>query len=281
MATLWNVLWIVVLALLAFLFFAAEVLDWLGRVEYVEQHCPKLWSAMNNRPMRVIGILIVFVLLAKDIEERLKEPELAVTIAAPPAPVVHFSSEGSQTKETSRTASYPTLQPVVIPNAASTSALQASAPHPSTQPPAAPYDELKSIGSQIDNLDGDWRREITSINQRLIEPYKFGSQRGQAWPTTLTPELVEQLASDDREVAARYQNIRPQIMKVHDDAIAKMSLSPNKKAADAVRFQSAMRAAGTPTPIADILSDKPNAQRFASLQEYIRDLLNQLGEYPL
>jgi hypothetical protein len=41
------------------IFILVELLDWKGRFEVIEKNWPKVWSAMNNRPMRLVLIVLL------------------------------------------------------------------------------------------------------------------------------------------------------------------------------------------------------------------------------
>lgn len=93
MASFWNWFWIVAMALLALLLGAAELLDWIGRLEIVERKWPKVWKAINNRPMRIVLYLLLIIAIGRDISDRLKIPipKLEVTFQAPSAPIIQVS----------------------------------------------------------------------------------------------------------------------------------------------------------------------------------------------
>jgi hypothetical protein len=80
---------------LAILYFAVvETLDWVGRMELIEQKWPKVWSAMSNRPMRLALLVVLCILLSKDVLERWQDgaPQLIVNTPPPSAPIVQFLS---------------------------------------------------------------------------------------------------------------------------------------------------------------------------------------------
>lgn len=57
---------LLILVALAVVLYATltEGLDWIGRAELIQQKFPLLWGAMNNRPMRIILLLVAVVMLA-------------------------------------------------------------------------------------------------------------------------------------------------------------------------------------------------------------------------
>jgi hypothetical protein len=85
---LWVVGSIVVIYLVA-----AEFIDIIGRLEIVEKHWPKLWRALNNRPIRLVLLIFLVVLVGKDIVEKVKEPKippLVVNFAPPLPPIIQM-----------------------------------------------------------------------------------------------------------------------------------------------------------------------------------------------
>ena len=71
-----------------------EGLDWIGRAEIIEEKWPRLWGAMNNRPMRLILLIVALVMLAHVIGEIRAgaEPPLA-NFAAPKSQPVPLREE--------------------------------------------------------------------------------------------------------------------------------------------------------------------------------------------
>jgi hypothetical protein len=87
-----SILQFAVVVLLAILLGVAEVLDWIGRCEIIEKRWPKLWKAINNRPMRLIAYIVLIIFLIKDIQLQTDKPiapPLVVTFAPPPQPIVN------------------------------------------------------------------------------------------------------------------------------------------------------------------------------------------------
>jgi len=77
--------------LLAAYLLASEFLDTIGRLEILEKRWPSAWRAMSNRPFRLVMLVFLVVLVAKDVTERLHENEPApvvVNIPPPPAPTI-------------------------------------------------------------------------------------------------------------------------------------------------------------------------------------------------
>jgi hypothetical protein len=121
MAVIWNYLWIVVIALLAVITVAAEILDWIGRCEIIQNRFPRVWSAMNNRFLRVVALLFMITFVGKDISDRAKEPPvpaLVVNIAPPPAPIIQMiqppSPPGNGSKRIVQTGNNNQANPVTV-----------------------------------------------------------------------------------------------------------------------------------------------------------------------
>jgi hypothetical protein len=67
-----------------------EGLDWIGRAEIIEHRWPLLWGAMNNRPMRLILIVVAIGMLARvvgDFRAGAEPPE--VKFQAPKVPEIN------------------------------------------------------------------------------------------------------------------------------------------------------------------------------------------------
>lgn len=68
-----------------------EFLDTIGRLEVVEDHWPKVYRAMSNRPMRLVLIVFLLALVAKDLTEHSQDAlGLVVNMPAPPSPTITF-----------------------------------------------------------------------------------------------------------------------------------------------------------------------------------------------
>jgi hypothetical protein len=66
-----------------------EATDWIGRAEIIEKRWPKLWRAMNNRPMRLILIIVALVMVAHVIQDlRAGETAPVVVLKPPTAPAI-------------------------------------------------------------------------------------------------------------------------------------------------------------------------------------------------
>jgi hypothetical protein len=77
----------------------AEFIDTIGRLEIVEKRWPRVWRVMCNRPFRLVLLMFLVVLTAKDLSQRWRNggpPPLIVNIAAPAAPIVQFTSPNVQ-----------------------------------------------------------------------------------------------------------------------------------------------------------------------------------------
>lgn len=85
--------------LLAILFGAVEVLDWIGRFEIIEKRWPKLWKFINNRPMRLIVYISFSFFLIKDIRLQVDKsvaPPIVVNFPVPPPPIVNEERPSSR-----------------------------------------------------------------------------------------------------------------------------------------------------------------------------------------
>jgi hypothetical protein len=100
-----NLFVLIGLVILLLIATSAEVLDWIGRLEIIEKRWPRIWAAINNRPLRLIFYLFFIVALGEDAAERIKEahevPPLVVTFVAPKSPDVTFV-QPEPPKETGR-----------------------------------------------------------------------------------------------------------------------------------------------------------------------------------
>jgi hypothetical protein len=79
---------------------ATEFLDTIGRLEIIEHRWPRLWAAMSNRPMRLILLVLLIGLVAKDIAERLEQktpPPLRVTVQPPAPPTIQMVMPDART----------------------------------------------------------------------------------------------------------------------------------------------------------------------------------------
>jgi hypothetical protein len=89
MPTISTILLYLCLALFGIYLIVAEFLDTVGRLEIVENRWPKVWKALNNRPMRLILLILLCALVAKDIADRksdAKKEETKLEFPSPPAP---------------------------------------------------------------------------------------------------------------------------------------------------------------------------------------------------
>jgi hypothetical protein len=80
-----------------------ELLDWQGRIEILEIKYPRLWRLVNNRPMRLVLLVLAIGLLSRDFKD--------IAAVAPP-PVVHvtLTAPTSSKGEPSRKASQSQVQ---------------------------------------------------------------------------------------------------------------------------------------------------------------------------
>lgn len=76
-------------ALIALFIAFTDYLDWHGRIEVLETKHPRLAKIVENRPLRLVLLLMVFGMLAVDLRENLKqietEPFVIKVVAAPSA----------------------------------------------------------------------------------------------------------------------------------------------------------------------------------------------------
>jgi hypothetical protein len=84
----------VLVGLLAAYVLVSEFLDTIGRLDIIQDRWPKVWGVLNNRPMRLILIVFLAVLVAKDISDRVHEKvaELKVTMPSIPAPIIQMTT---------------------------------------------------------------------------------------------------------------------------------------------------------------------------------------------
>ena len=81
------------LAVITLFFAFAEYLDWHGRMEILEKKHPRIWRLVNDRPFRLILLLLIFAILSAELKETLKnllEPDEApiVRFVAPSVPSI-------------------------------------------------------------------------------------------------------------------------------------------------------------------------------------------------
>jgi hypothetical protein len=78
-------------AALAIILYAVltEGTDWIGRAEIIEQRWPGLWGLMNNRPMRLILIVVALVMVGHGIQDLRGGAEpLTVSFKPPTVPTI-------------------------------------------------------------------------------------------------------------------------------------------------------------------------------------------------
>jgi hypothetical protein len=86
-------LWILGAGLALYLI-AAEFIDTIGRLKIIEERWPNVWRAINNRPFRLVLLVFLVLLFAKDLSERMRGPRipnLLVTVQAPKPPIVQIT----------------------------------------------------------------------------------------------------------------------------------------------------------------------------------------------
>lgn len=83
---------LIIAIILALLICIAEILDWIGRLEIIEKRWPKVYATMNSRLARLVAMLFLIALIARDIEQRTKVPGAPrITFQTVPAPIVQSS----------------------------------------------------------------------------------------------------------------------------------------------------------------------------------------------
>jgi len=146
-----------------------------------------------------------------------------------------------------------------------------------TPPPITPYAELTRVTKSVTTLNTSWQFGLHTVSREYNEPYMRPGAGPR--PKQMSDNLVEELAGIERNDAGLYQDFSPAIQKAHADAIAQMKLTPNQIAADTAAFNQANTQAQASTPIASLVTDTPNPQRFAAMADYLANLLKQLGDY--
>src|ERR1039458_1670209 len=68
-------LWILGAGLALYLI-AAEFIDTIGRLKIIEERWPNVWRAINNRPFRLVLLVFLVLLFAKDLSERMRGPRI-------------------------------------------------------------------------------------------------------------------------------------------------------------------------------------------------------------
>ena len=90
--------WTLVAALGSYLV-VAEFIDTIGRLEIVEKRWPRVWRGMNNRPFRLLLLIFLVILVARDVSERWKGKAECLTVVMPsiPAPIVQMVQDAPAT----------------------------------------------------------------------------------------------------------------------------------------------------------------------------------------
>jgi hypothetical protein len=90
MEILSSLLLVITAIVLILYFLLTEGLDWIGRAEIIEKRWPILWGAMNDRPMRLVLLIVAIVMLAHVIGElRMGAVAPIATFAAPKVPEIN------------------------------------------------------------------------------------------------------------------------------------------------------------------------------------------------
>jgi hypothetical protein len=63
-----------------------EATDWIGRAEIIETRWPRVWGMMNNRPMRLILVVVALVMLAHIIQDLRIGTDAPTVVLKTPAP---------------------------------------------------------------------------------------------------------------------------------------------------------------------------------------------------
>jgi hypothetical protein len=77
-----------------------EFIDWQGRAEVLELKYPWLWRAVNNRPARLLLLVLAVGLLVKDFKDAVAiAPPPVVNIAPPPVPAITIVKSPEKLKD--------------------------------------------------------------------------------------------------------------------------------------------------------------------------------------
>lgn len=139
------------------------------------------------------------------------------------------------------------------------------------------YQELTNIHQRVSDLQSSWDSDIRGIQSQFYQPYKM---RQVPNPPTIMPDnLQNELARFDREVLDKYRDLRPDILRYRDYAIACMNPTPNELSTDKESFGKAEGAATKVVPVADLRTGRPDMNRFYPMASYLIDLRNRLGNF--
>jgi hypothetical protein len=86
-----------------------EATDWVGRAEIIEKRWPGLWSLMNNRPMRLILLVVAIVMIAHATQELQAGVEPA-EVKFPPSRVPALAPTAAPTMEADDSLRHRTLK---------------------------------------------------------------------------------------------------------------------------------------------------------------------------
>ena len=175
----------------------SEFLDVIGRLEIVENRWPKLYARLSNRPMRLIMLVFLIVLVAKDIQERSDEPKIApmeVHFAGPAAPIFDQTTPRIQQDEADIAALRSQVEEVTRKTNSKSEA--AASPKPRASEPSGPSDtqladsarelarQLRHVQSSIDfhqknefeehanGHNGPVPANFYTFLQQQVEPYR-------------------------------------------------------------------------------------------------------------
>lgn len=89
-----NTLGLIGTALLLVFLAILEIIDWVGRLDFIEHRWPRAWKILSNRLARLTLLLICFVYLARDFRSEIPtSPSAVFNIAAPPAPAIQLPAK--------------------------------------------------------------------------------------------------------------------------------------------------------------------------------------------
>ena len=76
-----------------------ELLDWQGRMEIIKKRWPSLWKVINNRPVRLLLLVLAIAFLVRDFKDAIAAapaPQVRVVV---PQPTISFNSGNSDKSE--------------------------------------------------------------------------------------------------------------------------------------------------------------------------------------
>jgi hypothetical protein len=86
-----SILSLIGILLLVGFFAIVEIVDWAGRLDFIEHKWPTAWRFLNNRVARFTLLLICFVYLARDFKAEIPPiPSVTMNVSPPPAPEIQL-----------------------------------------------------------------------------------------------------------------------------------------------------------------------------------------------